>query len=989
MAQVSIQTIPVKTLLGFLDEGGASDLKRFSLKHLNVLTPHSWFEIADSLQQLEHYYFEVEKDEECRELSALLLSQIYYNLEEYPAALKYGLNAKQEFLRLFDSFYGPQASFSMDLEGSKFALKRFLDMIVALTVDEYIRYRSKQMESALSSVVLGHGSPVDRPMTADMSDSADDEDPYSIQVDQNTVDLFVSHILNIDPHKNPLLTNDPSLKLLLGIALEACNIQMVEQVLRVNLQSSSFALLSHIVRNHELLIPTKAFRTEVFRLIAFLYGEIVNPLLEWAEPTHSQTSLPEVPPKALDELSNFFEVLFYLDDPNAIARCLRAMVNVSICAHLAEDQRRPFYEKAVQLTCDLITFGSQSFMLRLRQHPLLQVPATATPGAEETTAPPSLTVPPAASPASPVTALETPVEVTPASIPSPTDATLPVQETQGTDVPSAPAPSEVKRTDQPVTPEVERLSNINKILTGDYHTSVLLKVAHKKNNTDLSILDRLKAGLDSKFAVLHTSLIAAHGLMQRGTTCDVFLRKNLEWFARSLCWGKFTATASLGVVHQTHVEKSFRVLSTYLPGYSNNASGSNSAFSDGGSLYGLGLIHANRSDTHVINYLLEQLSSGSGLAGRQMANQESSSSTVNEITQHGASLGLGLAAMGSANTNLYESLRSVLMMDSAISGEAAALGIGLVMTGSGDRDVVEDLLQYAKETRHEKIIRACGLAVALTLFRCEEEAAQTIQKMLGDADPLLRYGGCFALGLAYCGTARETALRTLLHVAVSDSSDDVRRAAVLSISYVFCNVPDQTPRVLRLLADSFNSHVRFAATLAIGISCAGTGSPEALAALVPATKDSADVVRQAAFISLGFVLMRCHDPASKRSATETAKDTKKEGAKPEGKKPEARIELSTIPTASEVREYFVSVAIDKKEDIMARVGAIIGLGLLDAGGRNVTTSFFSHRGLLRREAVVGFLLFSQYWYWYPLLLTVSLTMTPVFKGVLKFESMLS
>lgn len=994
MAQVSIQTIPVKTLLGFLEEGGASDLQRFSLKHLNTLTPHSWFEIADSLHQLEHYYFEVEKDEECLELSALLLSQIYYNLEEYPAALKYGLNANRQFLRLFDSFYGPgtkSAATLQDLEGSRCALKRFLDMIVALTVDEYIRYRSKQMESALSSVVLGHGSPVERAAAAtDMNDSNGDEDPYNIRVDQNTVDTFVAHILNIDPQKNPLVRSEACLRLLLGIALEACNIEMVEQVLRVNLQSS-FTLLSHIVRNHELLIPTKAFRTEVFRLVAFLYAEVAKPLLDWAETTHS--TLPDISTKALDDLHNFFEVLFYLDDPNVIARCLRAMVNVSICTHLPEDQRQTFYERAIQLTCDLITFGSQSFMLRLRQHPLLQV---STPSASDTeananaAAPSSATLtaaaPPAVSPTSPVTALETPVEVTPASIPSPADP--PVAEGPGKDAATEAASSEVKQTDKPANPETDRLSNISKILTGDYHTSVMLKVAHKKNNTDLSVLDRLKAGLDSKFAVLHTSLIAAHGLMQRGTTCDVFLRKNLEWFARSLCWGKFTATASLGVVHQTHVEKSFRVLSTYLPGYSSNTSGSTSAFSDGGSLYGLGLIHANRSDTHVINYLLEQLSSGSGLAGRQMANQESSSSTVNEITQHGASLGLGLAAMGSANTNLYESLRSVLMMDSAISGEAAALGIGLVMTGSGDRDVVDDLLQYAKETRHEKIIRACGLAVALTLFRCEEEAAQTIQKMLGDADPLLRYGGCFALGLAYCGTARETALRTLLHVAVSDSSDDVRRAAVLSISYVFCNVPDQTPRVLRLLADSFNSHVRFAATLAIGISCAGTGSPDALAALVPATKDSADVVRQAAFISLGFVLMRCHDPASKKNAAnEAAAAGKKEGqTKSDARKPESRVELPTIPTASEVREHFISVAIDKKEDIMARVGAIIGLGLLDAGGRNVTTSFFSHRGLLRREAVVGFLLFSQYWYWYPLLLTVSLTMTPVFKGVLKLES---
>eukprot|EP01053_Blabericola_migrator_P013467 Blabericola_migrator_1__13466@NODE_973_length_5857_cov_179_640933_g675_i0_p3_GENE_NODE_973_length_5857_cov_179_640933_g675_i0NODE_973_length_5857_cov_179_640933_g675_i0_p3_ORF_typecomplete_len227_score43_31ANAPC5/PF12862_7/0_059ANAPC5/PF12862_7/3_3e03SRP_TPR_like/PF17004_5/1_6SRP_TPR_like/PF17004_5/2_4e02_NODE_973_length_5857_cov_179_640933_g675_i084683 len=193
--------IPVKTLLGFLDEGGAPDLKRFSLKQLNLLTPHAWFEIADSLQQLEHYYFEVEKNNECRELSALLLSQIHYNLEEYPAALKYGLYAKGELITLFDEFYKKKVfnASGDSYEGTTLALKRFLDMIVALTLDEYIRYRSKQMESALSSVVLGHGSPTEKTAASDPKgcDMVDDE--FSVEVDHATVDLFVSHILALDP----------------------------------------------------------------------------------------------------------------------------------------------------------------------------------------------------------------------------------------------------------------------------------------------------------------------------------------------------------------------------------------------------------------------------------------------------------------------------------------------------------------------------------------------------------------------------------------------------------------------------------------------------------------------------------------------------------------------------------------------------------------------------------------------------------------------
>ena len=37
------------------------------------------------------------------------------------------------------------------------------------------------------------------------------------------------------------------------------------------------------------------------------------------------------------------------------------------------------------------------------------------------------------------------------------------------------------------------------------------------------------------------------------------------------------------------------------------------------------------------------------------------------------------------------------------------------------------------------------------------------------------------VGLAYVGTSNNTALRKLLHFAVSDVSDDVRRAAVTNI----------------------------------------------------------------------------------------------------------------------------------------------------------------------------------------------------------------
>jgi len=81
------------------------------------------------------------------------------------------------------------------------------------------------------------------------------------------------------------------------------------------------------------------------------------------------------------------------------------------------------------------------------------------------------------------------------------------------------------------------------------------------------------------------------------------------------------------------------------------------------------------------------------------------------------------------------------------------------------------------------------------------------------------------MALAYAGTANNDAVRKLLHIAVSDTSDDVRRAAVTSLAFLLFKNPAQVPRVVQLLSESYNPHVRCGATLALGIACAGTGLP--------------------------------------------------------------------------------------------------------------------------------------------------------------------
>ncbi len=72
--------------------------------------------------------------------------------------------------------------------------------------------------------------------------------------------------------------------------------------------------------------------------------------------------------------------------------------------------------------------------------------------------------------------------------------------------------------------------------------------------------------------------------------------------------------------------------------------------------------------------------------------------------------------------------------------------------------------------------------------------------MARDQDPILRYGAMFVLGLAYRGTDNNAAVARLLHTAVSDVADDVRRAAVMCLGFVLMNVPEQVRGMLILPA---------------------------------------------------------------------------------------------------------------------------------------------------------------------------------------------
>jgi len=476
-----------------------------------------------------------------------------------------------------------------------------------------------------------------------------------------------------------------------------------------------------------------------------------------------------------------------------------------------------------------------------------------------------------------------------------------------------------------------RLRKLRLILSGELPTDLYLHFLYGQNKADLNILRIMKDKLEGRNSVTHNALVMAHAIMHAGTTVDVFLRDNLEWLSRATNWAKFTATASIGVIHRGHHTQSLKLLEQYLPQHGQ----SGSPYQEGGALYALGLIHANGTGDKL-EYLRDAL--------RNAGN--------NEIVQHGACLGIGLCGMASASGqgeaaispgSLYDTLKNVMFTDSAVAGEAAGIAMGLVLLGSGDGAAIEEMLAYAHDTKHEKIIRGIALGLALISYGREEAADVLIEQLLRDKDPILRYGCMYTIAMAYVGTSNNRAIRRLLHVAVSDVSNDVRRAAVNALGFVLCNSVEQVPRTVELLADSYNAHVRYGACLAVGTACAGTGLKEAIDLLEPMTKDRVDFVRQAAYISLAMVVMQLNSTR------------------------EPRVEA--------IRKSF-NDAIAAKGDTMTKFGAVLGAGIIDAGGRNVTISLLSPQGHKKMAAIVGMALFPQFWYWYPLVHFISLSLTP-------------
>jgi 26S proteasome regulatory subunit N2 len=148
-----------------------------------------------------------------------------------------------------------------------------------------------------------------------------------------------------------------------------------------------------------------------------------------------------------------------------------------------------------------------------------------------------------------------------------------------------------------------RMNQLKRILLESFDVDLYLNFLYSHNHADISILQTIKTIISGGAppapgaaapaaapnpnahtnSVLHNATVIAHAFMYSGTTVDVFLRENLDWLGKASNWNKFTAVASIGVVHKGHIHESMNLLQPYLP----QAGQSASPYSEAGALYAL------------------------------------------------------------------------------------------------------------------------------------------------------------------------------------------------------------------------------------------------------------------------------------------------------------------------------------------------------------------------------------------------------------------
>ncbi|KNG80595.1 26S proteasome regulatory subunit Rpn2 [Aspergillus nomiae NRRL 13137] len=872
-------------LVGFLSEPDP-ELRVFALKTLDSQIDLLWTEVVDAVPQIEALYEDETFPE--RELAALVAAKVYYHLQEYNESMVFALGAGKLF--------------KLDNGGE------FEETIIAKCVDTFISLSAAQRPAAGDQPAnLNTAFPTSSDGATSTSASLTSPiTPFSQSALPSKSLLSRQEVPGIDatyPGGDDASVNQVETPLVLkrGVQgqlqavverlFEQCFIQKrYRQVIGIAIEAKSLDVLRKtIIRASEDEKKQNGESRRSEELMEYVLDICMGIVQERA----FRHEILKLILDLLNEIPNpdYFSIakcVVYLNEHSMASVILRQLVEKGDARSLAV---------AYQISFDLYDNSTQEFLQKVRQEIAELVPEVEVEEQQDTA--------------------ESDRE------PKESD---PLLEDQS----SSSQPRSIGANDDKSKLSSESRSafkNILDILDGIKSIQLNLEFLYRSNKADIAILNKVRDSLEARNSIFHTAVTLSNAFMHAGTTHDKFFRDNLEWLGKAVNWSKFTATAALGVIHRGNLSQGQKLLQPYLPReHIAGVGGSGSVYSQGGSLYAFGLIYANHGGM-AVDLIRDHFKKA-----------------TEEVVQHGGALGLGVAGMATGDEGIYDDLRTVLYSDSAINGEAVGLAMGLVMLGTGNMRALEDMIQYAHETQHEKIVRGLAMGMALIMYSRQEAADELINGLLGDPDPTLRYGGIMTIALAYCGTSSNKAVRKLLHVAVSDVNDDVRRIAVLSLGFILFRKYQSVPRMVELLSESYNPHVRYGAAMALGISCAGTGLDEAIDLLEPMLKDSTDFVRQGALISLAMVLVQQNEAMN--------------------------------PRVSTLRKVMMKMIGDRHEDAMAKFGCAVALGIIDAGGRNCTISLQTQTGNLNMPGIVGAAVFTQYWYWFPLTHFLSLSFAP-------------
>ncbi|KAF9888796.1 proteasome regulatory particle base subunit [Aspergillus nanangensis] len=871
-------------LVGFLSEPD-SELRVFALKTLDSQIDLLWTEVVDAVPQIEALYEDESFPE--RELAALVAAKVYYHLQEYNESMVFALGAGKLF--------------KLDNGGE------FEETIIAKCVDTFISLSAAQRPAtgdqhanlntafptsgegatSTSASLTSPITPFSQSALPSKSLLSRQELPGVDATYPGGEDATVSHI------ETPLVLKrgvQAQLQSVIQRLFEQCFLQKrYRQVIGIAIEAKNLDVLRRtIIRASEDEKKQYGESRRSEELMEYVLDICMGIVQERAFRSEILKLILEL----LNEIPapDYFSIakcVVYLNEHSMASVILRQLVDKGDARSLAV---------AYQISFDLYDNSTQEFLQKVRQEIAELVPEDNDDKENR-----------------PVSDQEEPKD------------SDPLLEDQS----SSEQPKSIGKNDTvKIAPETRSaFKNILDILDGIKSIQLNLEFLYRNNKADIAILNKVRDSLEARNSIFHTAVTLSNAFMHAGTTHDKFFRDNLEWLGKAVNWSKFTATAALGVIHRGNLSQGQKLLQPYLPReHMAGVGGSGSVYSQGGSLYAFGLIYANHGGMAV------------DLIRKHFKD------ATEEVVQHGGALGLGVAGMATGDEGIYEDLRAVLYTDSALNGEAVGLAMGLVMLGTGNMRVLEDMIQYAHDTQHEKIVRGLAMGMALIMYGRQEAADELINGLLGDPDPTLRYGGIMTIALAYCGTSSNKAVRKLLHVAVSDVNDDVRRIAVLSLGFILFRKHQSVPRMVELLSESYNPHVRYGAAMALGISCAGTGLDEAIDLLEPMLKDSTDFVRQGALIALAMVLAQQNEAMN--------------------------------PRVSTLRKSMMKMIGDRHEDAMAKFGCAVALGIIDAGGRNCTISLQTQTGNLNMPGIVGAAVFIQYWYWFPLTHFLSLSFAP-------------